>query len=66
MRDGNVVANMSLSLDGFIVDRNDSVGPLFNWYHAGPVTTPSADEKVDLVPVLITHLGYRVRKPSTS
>ena len=40
-----VVADMSMSLDGFIADRNDQVGPLFDWYQAGPVTTPSADEK---------------------
>jgi dihydrofolate reductase len=42
-----VVADMSMSLDGFIADRNDQVGPLFDWYQAGPVTTPSADEKWD-------------------
>jgi len=36
---------MSMSLDGFIADRNDQVGPLFDWYQTGPVTTPSADEK---------------------
>jgi len=36
---------MSMSLDGFIADRKDDVGPLFDWYQAGPVTTPSADER---------------------
>src|SRR5712692_6957474 len=40
-----VVADMSMSLDGFIADRNDQVGPLFDWYQMGPITTPSADEK---------------------
>ena len=40
-----VVADMSMSLDGFIADRNDEVGPLFDWYQAGPVTTPSADDR---------------------
>lgn len=39
-----VVANMSMSLDGFIADRNDQVGPLFDWYSAGPVETPTADD----------------------
>jgi len=34
-----------MSLDGFIADRNDEVGPLFDWYNVGPVTTPSADER---------------------
>jgi dihydrofolate reductase len=40
-----VVANMSMSLDGFIADRNDEVGPLFDWFQTGPVTVPSADER---------------------
>ncbi len=40
-----VVADMSMSLDGFIADRRDDVGPLFDWYQSGPVPTPSADEK---------------------
>jgi dihydrofolate reductase len=39
------MADMSMSLDGFIADRNDQVGPLFDWYQAGPVVTPSADER---------------------
>lgn len=40
-----VVADMSVSLDGFVADLHDTVGPLFDWYQAGPVTTPSADER---------------------
>jgi hypothetical protein len=40
-----VIADMSMSLDGFIADRNDDVGPLFDWYRVGPVTTPSANER---------------------
>jgi dihydrofolate reductase len=39
-----VVANMSVSLDGFIADPHDEVGPLFDWYQVGPVTTPSASD----------------------
>jgi dihydrofolate reductase len=42
---GTVIANMSMSLDGFIADRSDDVGPLFDWYRQGPVTTPTADER---------------------
>jgi dihydrofolate reductase len=34
---GTVVADMSVSLDGFIADPNDEVGPLFDWYGNGPV-----------------------------
>jgi dihydrofolate reductase len=40
-----LIADMSMSLDGFIADANDDVGPLFDWYNNGPVTTPSADER---------------------
>jgi dihydrofolate reductase len=41
----SVVADMSVSLDGFVADTHDEVGPLFDWYQVGPVTTPSADER---------------------
>lgn len=41
-----VVANMSMSLDGFVADPFDDVGPLFDWYGNGdvPVTMPGAHE----------------------
>ena len=32
-----VMAEMSMSLDGFIADASDEVGPLFDWYANGPV-----------------------------
>jgi dihydrofolate reductase len=41
---GSVMAHMSMSLDGFIADRDDQVGPLFDWYNDGPVETPSAGD----------------------
>jgi hypothetical protein len=28
---------MSMSLDGFVADPSDQVGPLFDWYENGPV-----------------------------
>ncbi|MFQ6393972.1 dihydrofolate reductase family protein [Nocardia sp. KC 131] len=43
---GQVVSNMSMSLDGFIEDADGSVDQLFEWYTAGPVATESAN--VDL------------------
>src|SRR5437588_358681 len=43
---GSVIAHMSMSLDGFIADRDDQVGPLFDWYNDGPVETPSASERL--------------------
>jgi hypothetical protein len=45
MQMGIVIAHMSMSLDGFIADRDDQVGPLFDWYDGGPVETPSAGER---------------------
>jgi dihydrofolate reductase len=32
-----VIADMSMSLDGFIADPDDGVGPLFDWYADGDV-----------------------------
>lgn len=32
-----VIANMSMSLDGFVAEPSDGVGPLFDWYNTGPV-----------------------------
>ena len=29
---GNVVMHNVVSVDGFIADENDQVGPLFEWY----------------------------------
>jgi dihydrofolate reductase len=34
---GKVIAQASMSLDGFIADTSDEVGPLFDWYHNGEV-----------------------------
>lgn len=33
---GTVVADMTMSVDGFIADPDDGVGPLFDWYSEGP------------------------------
>jgi dihydrofolate reductase len=38
-----VVAEMSMSLDGFVADPSDQVGPLFDWYGNGEVEVPSAN-----------------------
>jgi dihydrofolate reductase len=35
---GKVVMGAVVSLDGFIADNNDGVGPLFDWYGNGDVT----------------------------
>ena len=41
-----VVANMSMSLDGFIADPADGVEHLFGWYGNGDVTVPTADPRL--------------------
>ncbi len=40
-----VVAEMSMSLDGFIADPNDGVEHLFGWYGNGDVVVPSTDPR---------------------
>lgn len=37
-----IIGSLSVSLDGFVADRKDQVGPLFDWYGNGPVETPTA------------------------
>jgi dihydrofolate reductase len=43
---GKVCTHMTMSLDGFIADPNDEVGELFDWYEAGDVSVPSANENI--------------------
>jgi dihydrofolate reductase len=40
---GKVVMQASMSLDGFIADPDDEVGPLFDWYENGDVAFTGAD-----------------------
>lgn len=40
-----VIANMSMSLDGFIADPSDGVEHLFGWYNNGDITVPTADAR---------------------
>jgi dihydrofolate reductase len=40
---GKVIAQASMSLDGFIADARDQVGPLFDWYSKGPVEITGSD-----------------------
>ena len=41
-----VIADMSMSLDGFVADPNDGVEHLFGWYGNGAVVTPTANPGV--------------------
>ncbi|MGO8956195.1 MAG: dihydrofolate reductase family protein, partial [Streptosporangiaceae bacterium] len=38
-----VIAAAAMSLDGFIADNSDAVGPLFDWYNNGDVEITGAD-----------------------
>ncbi|WP_018653913.1 dihydrofolate reductase family protein [Actinomadura flavalba] len=38
---GKVVAEMTMSLDGFVADPQDGVGPIFDWYDNGDVEVPT-------------------------
>jgi dihydrofolate reductase len=38
-----VIASAAVSLDGFIADTSDAVGPLFDWYNNGPVEFYGSD-----------------------
>ena len=40
---GKVIAQASMSLDGFIADTNDQAGPLFDWYYNGNVEVTGTD-----------------------
>ncbi|MGY4765578.1 dihydrofolate reductase family protein [Kribbella sp. CWNU-51] len=40
---GNVIAAAVVSLDGFVADTEDGVGPLFDWYNNGPVELYGTD-----------------------
>ncbi len=50
-----VIANLSMSLDGFIADRDDGVSELFGWYGDGPVEVVDFGGRV-----------FRMREPSAS
>jgi dihydrofolate reductase len=39
---GTVVAQASMSLDGYIAKADNSIGGLFDWYQAGDVESPTA------------------------
>ena len=52
----NVIALMSMSLDGFVADANDGVAEVFDWYFSGEVEVPMAIPTPDFT--------FRVSPPS--
>jgi dihydrofolate reductase len=43
---GKVITHMTMSLDGYIADRDDDVGELFDWYQAGDVAVQHANAEL--------------------
>jgi dihydrofolate reductase len=48
---GKVIVQASVSLDGFIADTNDQVGPLFDWFDNGDVEFTASD------PTMVFHIS---------
>jgi dihydrofolate reductase len=48
---GKVIVQASMSLDGFIADTNDQVGPLFDWFDNGEVEFSGSD------PSMVFHIS---------
>jgi dihydrofolate reductase len=55
---GKVVANMSMSLDGFVEDSNGSVASVFGWLAAGdqPVSAPGDEREFCVSAATADHL----------
>jgi dihydrofolate reductase len=45
---GQVVANASMSLDGYIAKHDNTIGRLFEWLQNGEVEVPTVDDRITL------------------
>src|SRR3954452_25175779 len=45
---GKIFTHMTMSLDGFIANPDDTPGEIFDWYQDGDVSFPSANEDISL------------------
>ena len=57
-----VIANMSMSLDGFIADPDDGCNDLFGWYGGGPVEltylgATAARDATDPTTIVVIDIG---------
>jgi len=43
---GQVIANASMSLDGYIAKDDNTIGRLFDWLQNGPVEVPTIDDRI--------------------
>ena len=51
---GRVIANATMSLDGYIATPDDGIGHLFDWYEAGDIEVENAGRPGDLPPFHLT------------
>ncbi|WP_330181494.1 dihydrofolate reductase family protein [Nocardia sp. NBC_01503] len=60
---GTVIMHNVMSVDGFIADKNDDVGPLHEWYFSGdtPITEPAGEPGFDHSG---TESGFKVSRAS--
>jgi dihydrofolate reductase len=45
---GKIFSHLTMSLDGYIANPDDTPGEIFEWYQAGDVSFPSANEDISL------------------
>jgi dihydrofolate reductase len=45
---GQVIANASMSLDGYIAKHDNTIGRLFDWLQNGEVEVPTVDDRITL------------------
>jgi hypothetical protein len=45
---GQLVANASMSLDGYIAKQDNTIGRLFDWLQNGEVEVPTVDDRITL------------------
>jgi dihydrofolate reductase len=45
---GEVIANASMSLDGYIAKQDNTIGRLFDWLQNGEVEVPTVDDRITL------------------
>jgi dihydrofolate reductase len=55
---GKVIANATMSLDGYIATPDNGIGALFDWYEAGDVEVGNAGRPGDLPPFHLTPESY--------
>jgi hypothetical protein len=63
---GTVIMHSVVSVDGFIADQNDDVGPLHEWYFSGDTRSPREATEGSIIPALEIVSRSQLHPPSTS